>query len=116
MSQEVCWIDGMATPLGIYMAAYEHCHQPIVLDDVDGLYKNQSGVRLLKALCQTDLEKSLSCLEPLSWSKSRRKFAGFFVKVSSASISGYGKSWSATSSRRRFAAWSAYLPASGNRR
>ncbi len=56
----VCWINGQATPLGIYLQAYEHRHQPLVLDDVDGLYADRSGVRLLKALCQTEPTKTLS--------------------------------------------------------
>ena len=55
----VGWISGQATPLGIYLAAYEHRHQPLVLDDVDGLYADRSGIRLLKALCQTEKVKTL---------------------------------------------------------
>jgi hypothetical protein len=55
-----CWISGQATPLGIYLQAYEHRHQPLVLDDVDGLYADRSGIRLLKALCQTEPRKTLS--------------------------------------------------------
>ena len=56
----VGWISGQATPLGIYLQAYEHRHQPLVLDDVDGLYADRSGIRLLKALCQTEPTKTLS--------------------------------------------------------
>src|SRR6516225_2769783 len=48
------WISGQATPLGIYLAAYAHRHRPLILDDIDGLYADRSGVRLLKALCQTE--------------------------------------------------------------
>jgi hypothetical protein len=55
----VCWIGGQATPLGLYIHAYEHRHQPIVLDDVDGLYADRAGVRLLKALCQSETSKTL---------------------------------------------------------
>ena len=57
---EVCWIEGNASPFGIYTAAYEHRDQPIVLDDVDGLYRDRNGVRLLKSLCQTEPLKRLS--------------------------------------------------------
>jgi hypothetical protein len=56
----VCWIGGQATPLGIYVQAYEHRDQPLVLDDVDGLYADRSGIRLLKALCQTEAKKTLN--------------------------------------------------------
>src|SRR5438309_5878323 len=59
LGNQVCWISGQATPLGIYLAAYEHRHQPLVLDDVDGLYADRSGIRLLKALCQTERVKIL---------------------------------------------------------
>ena len=53
------WLSGQATPLGIYLQAYAHRHQPLVLDDVDGLYADRSGIRLLKALCQTEPVKTL---------------------------------------------------------
>ena len=41
------WLSGQATPLGIYLQAYEHRNQPLVLDDVDGLYADRSGIRFL---------------------------------------------------------------------
>jgi hypothetical protein len=56
----VGWISGQATPLGIYLEAFEHRRQSLVLDDVDGLYADRSGIRLLKALCQTEATKTLS--------------------------------------------------------
>jgi hypothetical protein len=56
---QACWIDGNATPFGIYLNAFEHCHQPLTLDDIDGLYADRNGVRLLKALCQTAPPRSL---------------------------------------------------------
>src|SRR5271168_3711955 len=55
----VCWIGGQATPLGIYLLAYQHRHEPMVLDDVDGLYADRTGIRLLKSLCQTEKTKTL---------------------------------------------------------
>jgi hypothetical protein len=55
----VGWISGQATPLGIYLQAFAYRHQPLVLDDIDGLYADRSGIRLLKALCQTEPVKSL---------------------------------------------------------
>ncbi len=60
LGRKVCWIGGQATPFGIYLQAYEHRHQPIVLDDVDGLYADRQGIRLLKALGQTERTKTLS--------------------------------------------------------
>ena len=60
LDRKVCWIDGNASALGIYRLAHEHRHQPLVLDDVDGLYRDRQGIRLLKALCQTDPVKTVS--------------------------------------------------------
>jgi hypothetical protein len=60
LASQVCWIGGQTTPFGIYLLAYEHRHKPIVLDDVDGLYSDRLGVRLLKALGQTERTKTLS--------------------------------------------------------
>jgi hypothetical protein len=60
LGTQVCWIGGQATPFGIYLQAYQHRHEPIVLDDVDGLYADRLGVRLLKALGQTERSKTLS--------------------------------------------------------
>jgi hypothetical protein len=53
------WLSGQATPLGIYLQAYEFRNRPLILDDVDGLYADRSGVRLLKALCQSEPVKTL---------------------------------------------------------
>jgi hypothetical protein len=55
-----CWVDGNATPFGIFLMAFEHRHQPLILDDVDGLYADRNGVRLLKGLCQTTPVKTVS--------------------------------------------------------
>src|SRR5712691_5513515 len=60
LGSHVCWIGGQATPFGIYLLAYEHRHEPLVLDDVDGLYADRSVIRLLKALGQTERTKTLS--------------------------------------------------------
>jgi hypothetical protein len=60
LDNQVCWIGGQATPFGIYLQAYEHRHKPVVLDDVDGLYADRTGVRLLKELAQTERTKTLS--------------------------------------------------------
>src|SRR6516225_8796300 len=60
LGSQVCWIGGQATPFGIYLQAYEHRNKPIVLDDVDGLYAGRLGIRLLKALGQTERTKTVS--------------------------------------------------------
>jgi hypothetical protein len=60
LGNHVCWIGGQATPFGIYLQAYEYRNLPIVLDDVDGLYADRLGIRLLKALGQTERTKTVS--------------------------------------------------------
>ena len=60
LGAEACWIEGNATPFGMYLKLYHHRDQFVVIDDVDSLYADQSGVRLLKTLCQTEREKTVS--------------------------------------------------------
>jgi hypothetical protein len=57
---EGCWIEGNATPFGMYLKLYEHRDEFVVIDDVDGLYSDRSGVRLLKCLCQTEEKKAVA--------------------------------------------------------
>jgi hypothetical protein len=53
------WVDGNATAFGVYCAAFMHQDQPIVLDDVDALYRDPNGIRLLKQLCQSEPSRVL---------------------------------------------------------
>jgi hypothetical protein len=55
-----CWIEGNATPFGMYAKLYRHRDEFVVIDDVDGLYTDRSGVRLLKCLCQTEEAKAVA--------------------------------------------------------
>ena len=55
-----CWIEGNATPFGMYAKLYRHRDEFVVIDDVDALYSDRNGVRLLKCLCQTEEEKSVA--------------------------------------------------------
>jgi hypothetical protein len=59
IQDQACWLSGQATPFGIYLQAYDHRDEPLILDDVDGLYTDRSGVRLLKALGQSEWLKTL---------------------------------------------------------
>src|SRR4029079_15459714 len=34
----VCWLEGNASAFGIYRQLWEHRAQPVVVDDLDGLY------------------------------------------------------------------------------
>ncbi|HKM52563.1 MAG TPA: hypothetical protein VJY33_04075 [Isosphaeraceae bacterium] len=57
---KACWIEGNATPFGMYAKLYRHRDDFVVIDDVDALYADRSGVRLLKCLCQTEEEKAVA--------------------------------------------------------
>ena len=60
LNGKACWIEGNATPFGMYDKLYRHRDQFVVIDDVDALYADRSGVRLLKCLCQTEEAKSVA--------------------------------------------------------
>jgi len=60
VGDKACWIDGTASAFGIYCQAFKNRNKPLVLDDVDGLYGDRNGVRMLKALGQTEQIKHVS--------------------------------------------------------
>ena len=60
LSDGACWIEGNATPFGMYVKLFRHRGQFVVIDDVDSLYADRNGVRLLKCLCQTEPEKAVA--------------------------------------------------------
>jgi hypothetical protein len=60
LGDNVCWIEGNATPFGMYEKLYRHRGRFVVIDDVDSLYADKSGIRLLKCLGQTEDEKSVA--------------------------------------------------------
>src|SRR4051812_5185490 len=49
---DALWAEGHATAFGLYCALYQHQNQPVVIDDVDGIYADKATVGLLKSLCQ----------------------------------------------------------------
>ena len=60
LSDDVCWIQGSASPFAIYCKLFHHQDQPVVIDDVDRLYRSKDGVNLLKFLCATEPVKTVS--------------------------------------------------------
>jgi hypothetical protein len=60
LGEHGCWIEGMATAFGIYSLFYKYQNQPIVLDDIDGLYTDKHAISLLKAICRTQREKRVA--------------------------------------------------------
>jgi hypothetical protein len=63
------WIKGNTTPFTLYSEAYRHRKEPLVLDDVDGLCRTQQGIGLLKELCESDGEHTVT------WRADRRSLA-----------------------------------------
>lgn len=55
-----CYINGNATAFGLYCSLFEHRNQQLILDDIDTLYQQPPGIRLLKALCQSEPTKVIS--------------------------------------------------------
>jgi hypothetical protein len=53
------YLETHATAFGMYHKIYEHRGMPIIIDDLDHLYRDQASVRLLKSLCNTDMVKQL---------------------------------------------------------
>ena len=65
VADRAAWVDGNATAFGVYCAAFMHQDEPIVLDDVDALYRDTNGIRLLKQLCQSETSRLLGwCSDP----------------------------------------------------
>ena len=59
MGDDALWIEGSASAFGIYQALYQNIDRPVVIDDVDELFRDRAAIRLLKCLCQTDPVKRL---------------------------------------------------------
>lgn len=57
---EACWIEGNPSPFGMYLKLYHERDSFVVIDDVDSLYGDRNGIRLLKCLCQTEEEKRVA--------------------------------------------------------
>ncbi len=60
LGHDACWIEGNATAFRIYVKLYAHRDRLVVIDDVDSLHADKNGIRLLKCLCQTELEKNVA--------------------------------------------------------
>ncbi|MHC4176779.1 MAG: hypothetical protein ACYSWU_04690 [Planctomycetota bacterium] len=60
VGSDACWIDGNATAFGMYMQLWRYRDNLVVIDDVDSLYADRASVRLLKCLCQTEVQKRVA--------------------------------------------------------
>jgi len=61
VSGDSLWVEGHVTPFQLYIDLYSHRENGnlVVIDDADGLITSRDGIRLLKCLCQTELEKTV---------------------------------------------------------
>ena len=60
LKEDACWLEGNATAFGMYLQLYRNRDRFVVIDDVDSLYSDRNGIRLLKCLCQTEEEKAVA--------------------------------------------------------
>ena len=60
LGDDVCWIEGNATAFRIYAKLYTYRDKLVVIDDVDSLHADKNGIRMLKCLCQTEVDKSVA--------------------------------------------------------
>jgi hypothetical protein len=60
VGHDAFWIEGHATPFGIYRCLWHKRNRPVVIDDVDALYASRDGLRLLKSVCQSEPVKRVS--------------------------------------------------------
>lgn len=60
LGKEARWIQGQASPYQIYVELYRNRNRSIVVNDVDSLHQDKAGIRLLKNLCETEVEKTVS--------------------------------------------------------
>lgn len=60
LRDDACWIEGNATAFGMYLQLYRNRDRLVVIDDVDSLYSDRNGIRLLKCLCQTEESKTVA--------------------------------------------------------
>lgn len=60
LPDDACWIEGNATPFDMYVKLFKNRDRYVVIDDVDSLYADRNGIRLLKCLCQTEEKKAVA--------------------------------------------------------
>ena len=60
LRDDACWFEGNATAFGMYLQLYRNLDRFVIIDDVDSLYSDRNGIRLLKCLCQTEVEKTVA--------------------------------------------------------
>jgi hypothetical protein len=85
VADRAAWVDGNATAFGVYCAAFMHQDEPIVLDDVDALYRDANGIRLLKQLCQSEPSRLLGWYSDPQYLE-RRGMPGTFTTSSPVAI------------------------------
>lgn len=91
VSHSCKWIDNHATVLGLYCAAFEANGIPIVLDDVNHLFKSKQATSLMKAMTQTEKFKSISWESTVKYLETRNVPTSF---ETSSPVCFIANSWS----------------------
>lgn len=60
VGNSVAWIQGNLTAFGLYQELYRKRNKLVVLDDIDGLFRDPTAVRILKCICQTEPVKHVA--------------------------------------------------------
>ena len=60
LGPDACVIESSATAFGTFLRLHAAADKPVLIDDVDNLYRNRDAVRLLKSLCLTDPVRTIS--------------------------------------------------------
>lgn len=58
-NREHLYLETHATAFGMYQELFKHRGRPVIIDDLDHLYRDCACVRLLKSLCNTDALRRL---------------------------------------------------------
>jgi len=53
------YLETHATAFGMYHELFKHQNLPVIIDDLDHIYRDPASVRILKCLCNTDSVKRL---------------------------------------------------------
>ena len=60
LGPNACVIEGNTTAFGMFLLLHAAADLPVLIDDVDSLYRDRAAVRLLKCVCQSDPVRTIS--------------------------------------------------------
>jgi len=60
LQEHVLYVEGHVQPFGLYQKLWQFQNKTVVLDDLDRLYADPNCVRMLKPLCSSQRDKTIS--------------------------------------------------------